>query len=70
VAALWFKGARRYAMLLAMPALLICASRVFVGIHYATDILGGILTGTMAAATVCWAFRKELWLNRVLVQFL
>jgi undecaprenyl-diphosphatase len=68
VAALWFKGARRYALLLGVPALLICVSRVFVGIHYVTDIIGGVLTGTIAAAAVCWAFHEDWWLNRMLVR--
>lgn len=70
VAALWLKGSRRYAMLLAIPALLICVSRVFVGIHYASDILGGAATGALAAGAVCWVFRPELWLNRALVRIL
>jgi undecaprenyl-diphosphatase len=70
VAALWLKGLRRYALLLAVPAALICFSRVFLGIHYVSDILGGALTGAAAAAAVCWMFRETHWINRALVRIL
>jgi undecaprenyl-diphosphatase len=70
VAALWLKGLRRYALLLVVPAALICFSRVFLGIHYVSDILGGALTGAFAAAAVCWMFRDTLWINRALVRIL
>src|SRR5260221_781727 len=39
-------------------ALLICWSRVFVGTHYLTDVLGGSLTGVVAAMLV-WVFYRE-----------
>jgi undecaprenyl-diphosphatase len=70
VAALWLKGMRRSAMLLAIPGLLICVSRVFVGTHYVSDILGGATTGVLAAAAVCRAFRKDQWISRFLAGIL
>jgi undecaprenyl-diphosphatase len=39
-------------------ALLICWSRIFVGTHYLTDVLGGSLTGVVAAMLV-WVFYRE-----------
>ena len=33
-------------------ALLVCASRVYVGTHYASDVLGGAVTGIIAAGAV------------------
>jgi|SRR5215469_1191168 len=58
VAAFAFRGLPRRALLFAVGALLVCWSRVFVGIHYLTDVLGGGLTGLVAAALV-WRFYPE-----------
>jgi undecaprenyl-diphosphatase len=38
--------------------LLICWSRIFVGTHYLTDILGGSLIALVAAVLV-WVFYRE-----------
>lgn len=38
--------------------LLIACSRIFVGTHYLTDVLGGALTGICAAVMV-WALYRE-----------
>ncbi|MBS0559573.1 MAG: phosphatase PAP2 family protein [Proteobacteria bacterium] len=39
-------------------ALLVCWSRVFVGTHYVTDVLGGAMTGTLAAILVRGVYRE------------
>ncbi len=39
-------------------AFLVCWSRVYVGTHYMTDVLGGAMTGILAAVTVRLAFRE------------
>src|SRR6266403_3486949 len=44
VAAFAVHGLPRRALLLGLPTLLICWSRIFVGTHYLTDILGGGFT--------------------------
>ncbi len=43
-------GRRGLAFLIA--ALLVSLSRIYVGMHYASDVLGGAATGTLAAAAV------------------
>ena len=45
-------------------AALICVSRVYLGIHYAGDILGGAVTGTLAVLVVVWAYREGNRIDR------
>jgi undecaprenyl-diphosphatase len=45
-------GMRKRALGFLVAALLVCASRVYVGTHYVTDVLGGVVTGIIAAAAV------------------
>ena len=40
---------RRYGVAAILLAVLIAFSRLYVGVHYPTDILGGILVGSFAA---------------------
>jgi len=58
VAAFALHGLPRRALLFAVVALLVCWSRIFVGTHYLTDVLGGGLTGFVAAVLV-WRFYRE-----------
>jgi len=46
------------ALLFGLLALLICLSRIFVGTHYLSDVLGGALTG-IGAALLVWNFYRE-----------
>ncbi|MDF1484612.1 phosphatase PAP2 family protein [Ramlibacter sp. H39-3-26] len=48
-AALWLAGARRWALPALAVALLIAWSRVCLGVHFPSDVLAGMLTGTLAA---------------------
>jgi len=48
----------RRTLLFGLLAFLICWSRVFVGTHYLTDVLGGGFTGVLAALLV-WVFYRE-----------
>ena len=52
VAAFAFHDLPRRAIPFGLLALLICWSRIFVGTHYLTDVLGGSLTGVVAAMLV------------------
>ncbi|MEO9168376.1 MAG: phosphatase PAP2 family protein [Aestuariivirga sp.] len=57
-ATLFLHGLRRRAMICLTLAILICWSRIFVGTHYVTDVLGGGLVGIVAAVLV-WKFYRE-----------
>ncbi len=52
------------ALLFGLLTLLICWSRIFVGTHYLTDILGGGLTGVFAAVLVWIVYREGSRLDR------
>ncbi|HXT06921.1 MAG TPA: phosphatase PAP2 family protein [Roseiarcus sp.] len=54
----------RRASLFALAAVLIAWSRVFVGTHYLTDVLGGAATGIVAALLVRAAYREDTRLDR------
>lgn len=64
VAALALQGLPRRALVLLVPALLVCWSRVYIGTHYITDVLGGALTGVIAAVVVRLLFREGTRLDR------
>jgi len=58
VAAFALHGLPLRTLLFGLLALLICWSRIFVGTHYLTDVLGGSLTAVVAAVPV-WVFYRE-----------
>ena len=64
VAALWFKGLRRTASVLSVLVALICFSRVYLGLHYVTDILGGVLVGALVAFILAKLYRDDSWYAR------
>lgn len=45
-------GMRRMGLLFGIAAAGVCISRIYVGTHYASDVLGGICTGLLAALLV------------------
>lgn len=49
-----FRGAKAFLL----AAILISISRVYVGTHFVSDILGGAITGMLAAWAITWAYRE------------
>jgi membrane-associated phospholipid phosphatase len=56
VAWLVFRRHRRYALLLGPLALLVGHSRIYLGLHYPGDVLGGFALGTLLAEAVARLF--------------
>lgn len=54
----------RRTLALAVLTTLICLSRVFVGTHYVSDIIGGAATGIVAALITKFAYREGSRLDR------
>jgi len=50
--------------------LLICVSRVYVGTHYASDVVGGALTGATVAVLVSLVFREGSKADQVITGIL
>ena len=51
---------RRVGVPVLLFAVLISLSRLYVGVHFPTDVLGGALIGTAAALLVCRVYRLRL----------
>lgn len=70
VTAAWLRHLQHSALALSLLGFFICISRVFVGVHYASDVLGGIATGVIAAFLVWAVYRDENRISRWLVRLL
>lgn len=60
----------RRAFILLAGALLICVSRVYIGTHYASDVLGGVITGITAAIAVRSLYWENTWVDRFITGIL
>ncbi|MDE1969814.1 MAG: phosphatase PAP2 family protein [Alphaproteobacteria bacterium] len=69
-AAFLFHGWQRRALGFAIGALLVCVSRIYVGTHYLTDVLGGAVTGIVAAGVVRWLYWEGTWADRFVTRIL
>jgi membrane-associated phospholipid phosphatase len=47
-------------------ATLVAVSRIVIGAHYPTDVLGGVVLGTLGAYAVRNFFAERRWIFRVL----
>lgn len=70
VAAFLFHGWRKRALGLFIGALIVCVSRIYVGTHYFTDVLGGAATGIIAAGAVRWLYWEDTWVDRLVTGIL
>lgn len=65
VAAFAIQRIPRRALMLFVMAFLVCLSRIYVGTHYLTDILGGAATGVLAAGIVPLVYRENSRIDRL-----
>lgn len=63
--AVWFMNRKAGTWLLLM-ALLVCVSRIYVGIHYPSDILGGFAIAVVAVGVIYFMF----WFFKILLRLL
>lgn len=65
-----FSVMRRQAVLFMLAAVAVAFSRVYIGIHYVGDVLGGAVTGLLAAAVVAALYRPGSRADRFLTGIL
>jgi undecaprenyl-diphosphatase len=70
IAAMLILKKDRFAPLCLAAAVLVGLARVFVGVHFLTDVLGGFATATAAATLVRLIYKPGSWLNRRLIAIL
>ena len=61
-----FRGAKIFLL----SAILISASRIYVGTHFVSDVVGGVITGMLAAGVVLWIYREGSRADRFLTSIL
>ncbi|MEP6563572.1 MAG: phosphatase PAP2 family protein [Mesorhizobium sp.] len=67
-AAFLLHGLRRRGLAFLAAAMLVSLSRVYLGTHYVSDILGGAATGVLAAMLVRAAYRKNTRADRLITE--
>ena len=51
-------------LVFALAAAIICFSRIYLGTHYFSDVVGGAATGLLGVYAVSKLYRPDTWLNR------
>lgn len=64
------QGLPKRGVLLLLGALVMCVSRVFVGTHYASDVLGGAITGIVAALCVRGLYWEGTYVDKLVTAIL
>lgn len=70
VFAFFAHGLKRWGTAFAFAAALICFSRIYVGTHYFTDILGGVLTALIAALLIKFSYQPNTRIDRLITSLL
>jgi len=70
VAALAMQGLPRRTVALLVMAFLICWSRIYIGTHYLTDVVGGAITGVLGAIMARLAYRENSRLDNLVTKIL
>lgn len=70
VAAFAMQGLPRRTIVLSIMALLICWSRIYIGTHYLTDVIGGAVTGVLGAVVVRLSYRENSRLDNLVTRIL
>jgi undecaprenyl-diphosphatase len=63
-------GLSRRGVGFAVAAAVVCLSRVYVGTHYLSDVLGGAVIGCLAAGLVRVAYWEGTWADRLVTRIL
>ncbi len=69
-AAFLFHRRRRFGLAFLAAALLVIVSRVYVGTHYVSDVIGGAITGIIAAVCVRLIYRESTKIDRFITNLL
>lgn len=69
-AAFLLQGLRLRGGIFLAAAVLVAFSRIYIGTHYASDVLGGALTGILAAMVVRLAYWRGTRLDRLVTEIL
>jgi undecaprenyl-diphosphatase len=69
-AAFLLKSLPRRTMVLFAMAVFVCISRIYVGMHYVTDIVGGAATGVAAAIIIQFSYREGNRIDRIATRIL
>jgi undecaprenyl-diphosphatase len=64
------QGLRRWSVIFLVLALVVCFSRIYVGMHYVSDILGGAAVALLAAFIVKQFYRPKTKLDLLITSFL
>lgn len=65
-----FSGMPRRAFWFGVAALVVAFSRVYIGTHYVSDVVGGMVTGALAAAIIPSLYLKGTRLDRFITSIL
>jgi undecaprenyl-diphosphatase len=69
-AAFLFHGMERRGLAFLSAAILVAFSRIYIGTHYVSDVLGGVLIGILAAGTIFVLYKPGTRVDRMVTGIL